>query len=424
MRRIAVALMTLALALPQPASSAGRAPIGAFRGVGTWVDIFDDAKWKAPELTVRDLKAQGVDTLYLQTTSYRYPGPIRYPEGTSRFLDAAHANGMKVVGWYVPDFKNLKRDLRWSLDVARFRSATGQRFDALGMDIEVTKVRDHAERSRRLVRLSRDLRAALGNRYPIGAIIPSVLVKTASGGEIAAGYWSDFPYAGIAPYYDAVLPMAYWTYRTKGQASTRAFIARSIQLIRQRSGRADIPIHVIGGIADLSGPADLRGFADAVRAGRVIGASFYDAATSGPEDWAALRKLRPALVGGSPAVKVAPKPTVVALPPPPGRWTVDPTATKLEDGDRVTFTFPSGGAAREVVLRGFDIQPGEVVIRLDGKRLGTLPPTDAQAWGSRHRLFVLEAGKRHRLTFDNVANPPAADPWGVQILGMAAIGPL
>jgi hypothetical protein len=423
MRRISVALLAL-LAVPPAPAPAAPAPVAAFRGVGTWVDIFDDAAWKNPETTVAKLRAEGVNTLYLQTTSYRFPGPIRYPEATSRFLDAAHANGMKVVAWYVPDFHKLARDLRWSLDAARFRSATGQRFDALGMDIEVTRVRDHADRSRRLVRLSRALRNNLGPGYPLGAIIPSVLVKTASGGEIAAGYWSNFPYRGIAPYYDAFLPMAYWTYRTNSQAGTRGFISRSIDLIRQRSGRPNVPIHVIGGIADLSGPAELRGFAEAIRQGRVAGASFYDAATSGPEEWAVLRALRPALAG-SPTVEAAPppKPTVVALPRPPGAWSVDPTATRLEGGDKVTYTFPAGGAIRSVILRGYDIEPGEVVVLLNGRRMGTLSPTGAGTWGKVQRLFLLEGRARNRITFDNIANPPVGDPWGVDIRGTAAVGP-
>ena len=85
--------------------------------------------------------------------------------------------------------------------------------------------------------------------------------------------------------------MAYWTYRTSGERGTHAFIARSIQLIRQGTGRPDVPIHVIGGIANEVSAADMRGFDRAVREGGAIGASMYDAATSGRMVWGALGAL-------------------------------------------------------------------------------------------------------------------------------------
>ena len=422
MRRLAVALFALLLTLPQPVSAA-RAPIAAFRGPGAWVDIFDDEAWDAPETTVAGLRAQGVQTLYLQTTSYRFKGPIRYPSQTSRFLDAAHANEMRVVGWYVPDYVHMKRDLRWSLDAIRFTSATGQRFDAFALDIEVTEVRDHAQRGRRAVQLSRNIRAAVGPGYPFGAIIPSILVPTRTGGEIAAGYWSNFPYAGLAAVHDCILPMAYWTYRTRGEAQTYRFIARGLDLIRRRGGRPNIPIHVIGGIANKEHVGDLRGFARAVRRGRVVGASFYDATTSGPEEWDVLRDLRPHLGAKPLSVAAPPKPTVLAIPAPPGQWRLDPTATRLRGGDRITFTFPAGGAASTIIVRGFDIGSGEVTVRLNGRTIGRLTATDASVWGARQRVLLFDPQRANRITFDNVANPPAANAWGVRVLGTAAVGP-
>ncbi|HEX9891365.1 MAG TPA: hypothetical protein VGB28_04830, partial [Actinomycetota bacterium] len=228
----------------------------------------------------------------------------------------------------------------------------------------------------------------------------------------------------LVPHYDAVLPMAYWTYRTKGEAETRSFIARSIQLIRQRGGDPDVPIHVIGGIANLSKDADLRGFARAIRSAGVVGASFYDAETSGPEDWAVLREIRSTFRGTAPPPPT-PEPVLVAVPPPPGRWALDPTATRLAEGDRVAFTFRAGGAAAKIVLRGYDITPGEVRVRLNGRRVGSLRGTDADAWGPRQELLILGTLEdRNRITFDNVLNPPGAQPWGVEIRGLAAFGPV
>jgi hypothetical protein len=86
--------------------------------------------------------------------------------------------------------------------------------------------------------------------------------------------------------------MAYWTYRTGGEHGARGYIARSVELIRQRTSRPKMPIHMIGGLAGLAGPADVRGFVQAVRGSRLIGASLYDADTSSPRDWAILRLIR------------------------------------------------------------------------------------------------------------------------------------
>lgn len=424
MRRFLVCLLAaFALTLPAPSHAAP----SLWGGLGAWVDIFDGPAWRDPEGTVASLHAQGVRTLYLETASYRFAGPIRFPAPTGRFLDAAHVAGIRVVGWYVPALANLRRDLDWSLAAIRFASPGGQRFDGFALDIEVTKVRDHAERSRRVVLLSQQVRAAAGPGYPLGAIIPAILVPSSGGGEIAAGFWSNFPYAGLAPHYDAILPMAYWTYRVRGPEQTRAFIARSAELIRTRSGRPDIPIHMIGGLAAKASPAELRAFADATRDLDLAGGSLYDAATTSPEKWAAIASLRSLGAAPKPAppAAVAASATIVTLPKPPGGWALDPTGTNLQGGDRVAYTFPTGGARREVFVRGFDVGENEVVVVLNGRVLGALPATPDGAWGPPVRLFLATPSRSaNRISFDSVANPPASDPWGIAIVGTGAIGPI
>ncbi|HYH28650.1 MAG TPA: hypothetical protein VEA19_07745 [Actinomycetota bacterium] len=428
-KRSLAALLAVLLSgsLSQPAGSATRAQMGAFRGIGAWIDIFDDAAWRTPEAQVADLQGRGVRILFLQTTSYRFPGPIRYPEPTGRFLDAARARGMRVVGWYVPGFDDLDRDLAWSVAAARFRSPGGARFDALGLDIEATKVRNHDKRSRRLVEFSRRLRAAVGPRYPLGAIIPSWLVQTPSGGEIAEGFWSNFPYAGIAPHYDVVLPMAYWTYRVKGRARTEQLIARSVQIIRERMSPR-LPIHPIGGIANKSNRAEMQGFAAVVRRAKLLGASVYDAGTSGPEEWSVLAALGKRLAARSrqaqkPA-KPRPAPVVLSLSQPPGKWAVDREASRLAGGDRVVYRFPVGGALRRIRVRAYDVADAEVVVTINGRLRGTLKGTPESEWGSTQTLSIPVAARRGRVVFDSLLNPPRSDPWGIQILGTSAIGPI
>ena len=257
----------------------------AYRGLGAWIDIYDGGKWRHPGRTVRRLHRRGVRTIFLQTTNYGSRGPIRYPGLTARFLRAAHRRGLHVVGWYVPDFVHPRRDLRRSLAAIRFRSRGGHRFDSFALDIEAN-ILPPGRRTRRLLRLSRAIRRAAGRHYPLGAITPSP-----RGMELSPSFWPGFPYARLAHHFDVFVPMAYWTYRTGAEGGARRYISRSIELVRRGTGRRAVPIHMIGGLAGPSGPAEVRGFVRAVRRSRIIGASLYDADTSSRRDWRMLRRI-------------------------------------------------------------------------------------------------------------------------------------
>jgi hypothetical protein len=107
----------------------------AFRGLGAWVDVYDYPAL-SPATAVADMKAHGVRTVYLGTARYDSAADIRYPDDVAAWLAAAHAAGIRVVGWYVPDYADLARDVRRTLAIAAYVSPAGQRFDALGVDIE------------------------------------------------------------------------------------------------------------------------------------------------------------------------------------------------------------------------------------------------------------------------------------------------
>jgi hypothetical protein len=260
--------------------------LDADRGLGAWIDIYDRAKWRHPGRTVVRLDRRGVRTIFLQTTNYGSRGPIKFPGVTARFLRAAHARGLHVVGWYVPDFVHLRRDLRRSVAAVRFQGLGGHRFDSFALDIEANILPPGA-RTRRLLRLSRALRRSAGHRYPLGAITPSP-----RGMELSPQFWPGFPYGRLARRFDVFVPMAYWTYRAGGERGAHRYIARSIELVRKGTGRPRVPIHMIGGLAGLAGPGEVRGFVRAVRRSRVIGASLYDADTSSRLDWAILGRIR------------------------------------------------------------------------------------------------------------------------------------
>ncbi len=113
-------------------------PYLPFRGLGTWVDVLD---YNDPELVpttaVAVMKTWGdVRTLYLSTGRFDSAEDFYDEEAMAAWLDAAHAAGIRVVGWYVPGYGDLDRDVRRVVAIDDYVSPTGQRFDGIGVDIE------------------------------------------------------------------------------------------------------------------------------------------------------------------------------------------------------------------------------------------------------------------------------------------------
>ena len=278
--------------LAVPASGAARDG-SAYAGLGTWVDIYDTAYWAHPQRAIAAMARDRVRTLYLQTGNYQQSVDLVRPQKLGRFIDAAHAAGMRVVAWYLPSFLYPAQDKRRALAAIRFRSGKGERFDSFALDIEASLVRSVPLRSKRLLQLSARLRAAVGARYALGAIIPSPV-----GMRIHKAYWPDFPYRGLARSYDVFLPMAYSTAHVRGTARTRAFDSAGIAIIRTRSGRPHVPIHLIGGIAQYMGASETAGFMQTVGDCSPLGYSLYDFSTTRRATWKALAA--PPVTGGRP----------------------------------------------------------------------------------------------------------------------------
>ena len=278
-----VLLVAAVLCLAVPAGAAGPRDTSAYQGLGTWVDIWDGAQWAKPEAAVARMRDLGVTTLYLETSNYSQAVDLLRPAALGRFVDAAHANGLRIVAWYLPSFANVARDLRRSLAAVRFRSPKGEAFDSFALDIEAKVVPSAAKRSVRLLGLSRALRKALGPDYPLGAIIPAPL-----GMDLNPKYWPGFPYEGLAKTYDVFMPMGYFTYRTKTGPATRAYTQTNVELLRERAGDDGLAVHLVGGLAGSATVAQVRAFATAAAAEGALGASLYDYATTSAAQWRAL----------------------------------------------------------------------------------------------------------------------------------------
>jgi hypothetical protein len=264
------------------ASTRHRSP---FAGLGTWVDIYS-AEWADPEAAVTAMAGHHVRTLYLETGNYSHAAPVFRPKEAGRFIDAAHAAGLRVVAWYLPSFLSVKTAERHALAAIRFRSATGGRFDGFALDIEATNVKSLKLRDHRLLVVSARLRHAVPRRYPLGAITPSPV-------RMSPSYWPEIPYHALTRYYKAFLPMAYTTLRgIRGRQKTAAYLSSTVSDIRAASGRASFPVHLIGGLTGSMRAKETAGFMQAVARTRPFGYSLYAFGQTTPAMWRALARPR------------------------------------------------------------------------------------------------------------------------------------
>ena len=205
------------------------------------------------------------------------------PAAVSRFIVAAHASGMQVVAWYLPSFARPALD-RWrALRALRFRTPDGQGFDAFALDIESTRVRDAALRSRRVLELTDAVRSAAGARRPLGAIVPAPEAM-----RLRKDLGAGFPFRALRSLVNAFLPMDYFTYHETTAAGAHAYTVANVDVLRRRTGDPRVPIHLVGGEAGTADAEQVAAFVRAEREEGVLGASLYDFATTGPAAWSEL----------------------------------------------------------------------------------------------------------------------------------------
>jgi len=396
-----------AAALPQAAAAS--APVRSYRGLGAWVDMYDAKAWDDPAAAVSDMAGRGVRTLYLETANYHLPADsaIFRRADAGRLIEEAHARGIKVVAWYLPGFKEPAKDYRRSMAAIRYRTPAGQRFDSFALDIEASIVKDVAERSSRLRALSGRIRAAVGDAYPLGAIIPSP-----AGMVMHPGYWPGFPYKALADVYDVFVPMGYYTYHGDGYANAYRDTRDNIRIIREQTGRPGVPIHVIAGDGAKSSASETSAYVRALRENGALGGSMYDWATTSDASWRQLRNVR-FNPRQRPVLPLA-LPAVVPL----GYFGADRSHPK-----EVFYETAGQPGDRVLRFRLYDAQADEVRLVVNWKDLGALAAGPVKAW-SRVRSVtlpaaLLEPGARNVIGFVARGDHPAWRRWGVRDVSLA-----
>ncbi len=276
-------VVSLALALTAAGSASTRATENSvFSGLATWVDVYDGAVYRSPEATAARIAARGVGTVFAETANDRSTVDVVNPAALGRLVDALHAQGVAVVGWYLPGFVKPALDVRRTRAMLTFRTPTGGAFDAVGLDIESLRLKSVGLRTRRLLALARRLDAEAGD-VPVAAI-----TYPGRAFERHASWWPSFPWSDLVPLFDTFVPMAYTGGGFKGYDATYGYVARSLRLLRSAVG-PDVPVHAAGGVANRMNAEELKAFTDAVvDDGSVSGWSLYDFATTTPAGWVAL----------------------------------------------------------------------------------------------------------------------------------------
>jgi hypothetical protein len=299
MRRLPPLVITIVLVIgawSSDAAAADRDDLAAYRGLGTWVDVYDyvpefQEPGQEPAVTARsfdDMARLGVKTVYLQAAQDdpRSPRDTIDPTLLGRMLRAAHAADLRVVGWYLPRFGDVDADFRRIRALFDFES-NGQRFDGHALDVEWNRgVPEFPARNSALVDLSRRVRKLAGDR-PVGAIVLEPVFLEI----VSTDYWPKFPWRRLKSLYDVWLPMSYWTNRTADSVYQDGFryTDENIRRLRNNLNDKNVPVHAIGGIAESAQAKDYDGFVRAAEADKAIGWSIYDYNTTSSSAWPRLR---------------------------------------------------------------------------------------------------------------------------------------
>jgi hypothetical protein len=267
--------------LPPPGAFA----MASYTGLGTWIDVYDWSEtYGGSAVGVADIDrmaALGVQTVFMQATRWDADTVILEPDRLLSLIRRARADGMRVVAWYLPDLGDPNDDMRRLLAIAQLP------IDGMAIDIESRSVPDVADRNQRLLSLSAWLRQQLPGQVLSAIVLPPVVME-----DVNPNYWPDYPWAGLAQYYDVWQPMSYWTNRRPEWRDAYLYTATNIDRIRQHIGNPNAVVHTIGGIGDESTPDDIAGLQRAAAERGCIGGSIYDYRTTGDDLWPVLQGLR------------------------------------------------------------------------------------------------------------------------------------
>jgi hypothetical protein len=193
-----------------------------------------------------------------------------------KLLPAAHAAGIKVIGWDFPKLDPVDADVQRALTMIRHTAPGGDKIDAFSADIETRSEGTHLtpEAARAY---GAALRAGVGDAYPLIATVPRPSKERAG-----------FPYGDVTASYDAIAPMVYWLNRqpdtdVAGAIRDLASFGKPIFPVGQAyDGSAE------GGRKGVPPPDELLRFMSAAQANGAPSVSFWSWQHANEPAWAAI----------------------------------------------------------------------------------------------------------------------------------------
>ena len=221
-----------ATVLTSPAASKKWLPSGK----GMWIYLPDKTEGGNVGAIIAKAKATGLTHLYVRMGS-AWDG-FNVAPFMDKILPAAHAAGIKVIGWDFPKLDPLGPDIERAKAMINYTTPSGDKIDAFSPDIE-----SPAEGTRltpeNAKRYGAALREVAGPDYTLIVTVPRPSKERPT-----------HPYNEIVAGYDAIAPMIYWLDR---QPDTD--VAGAMQFL----SKYNVPIYPVGQAYDGSPEGGRKG---------------------------------------------------------------------------------------------------------------------------------------------------------------------
>jgi hypothetical protein len=253
-----------------PAPTPLRSPILPM-GKGMW--LYQLSHVGSVKAVIDRAKQVGLTHLYLRVGSTKKG--FYGQEELNRLLPAAHAAGLKVIGWDFVYLFDPNADAERSFAEISYTTPDGHKMDAFSADIETAAEGVNLTPEGALAYGAR-LRELVGPNYPMIATVPRPSPTR------------PFPFAEATAHFDAIAPMVYWMNRDPATDVARAIADLA------GFGKPVLPIgQAYDGGPEGGPPGDppkdaLVRFMDTALAAGSLGVSFWVWHHATPEQWSAI----------------------------------------------------------------------------------------------------------------------------------------
>jgi hypothetical protein len=254
-------------------------------GKGMWIWQPEYAEEGDAATIVTRAQANGLTHLYVRTGSS--VDGIQGGEFLNSLLPAAHAAGLRIIGWDFPYLDDIGSDVDRALQAIRYSTPSGDSLDGFSADIE-TPMEYVALTPEAATVYGSALRAGVGPNYPLIATVP----RPSPARQV------DYPYAEVVASFDAIAPMVYWIDQPPDEEA-----ATAVDYLSQ-FGKPVLPIGQAYDGALEGGPPgtptgdEIMSFINAADAHGAAGVSFWSWQHASDEMWGA--------IGAAPEVGVKP----------------------------------------------------------------------------------------------------------------------